>query len=119
MTMTLLDFLSDEQPNVRATDPATSHDAAASIQTQLPTQRAQVLCLVAAHPEGVTAYEASHLLMRQQSVMSKRLSELHHSGLVEALPRTRRGGSGRKLTVYGITEHGMTIVFTLDTAGEA
>lgn len=103
-------------PGVRNTDPGTSHAAWHSLATKLPKQRALVLVAVcnnslhyqgstAVH-HGVTAPELAKLLDRQQSVMSKRLSELVQAGLLYE-DGSRLGTSGRQVTIYQPTTAGL------------
>lgn len=105
-------------PGVRRTDPTTSHMAVQSVQAQLPRQRALVLAYVEANSrDGATAAEVATGLGRQQSVMSKRLSELHHAGLVTTVG-TRVGPSGRQLTIYNTTNAGLEALRTLNEGNQ-
>jgi hypothetical protein len=107
----------DQQgPGARTTDPATSHAAWHSLAEKLPKQRALVLVAVCNNSlqhngsttvhHGVTAPELAKLLDRQQSVMSKRLSELVTAGLLYE-DGTRLGASGRQVTIYQPTTAGL------------
>lgn len=99
----------DQTPGVRTTDPTTSHDAWQSLTTKLPKQRALILvavCRYSISTDGVTAPQLARLLDRQQSVMSKRLSELVAAGLLYE-DGTRLGDSGRQVTIYQPTTAGL------------
>lgn len=101
--------LHQQSPGVRNDDPTTSHDAWQSLTTKLPKQRALVLIAVCSHSlntDGVTAPQLAKLLDRQQSVMSKRLSELVAAGLLYE-DGTRLGDSGRQVTIYQPTTAGL------------
>lgn len=103
-------------PGVRNTDPGTSHAAWQSLAEKLPKQRALVLLTVCNNSlshhgndpvhHGITAPELAQLLDRQQSVMSKRLSELVAAGLLYE-DGTRLGASGRQVTIYQPTTAGL------------
>lgn len=107
----------DQQgPGVRNTDPGTSHAAWQSLAHKLPKQRALVLLAVCSNSlshhgndpvhHGITAPELAQMLGRQQSVMSKRLSELVQAGLLYE-DGTRLGASGRQVTIYQPTTAGL------------
>ena len=110
--LTLFDDLVDDYgPTVRTTDPQTAQAAADSVQGALPGQRSRVLVEVARSGNlGLTAYDVAVALGNQQSVMSKRLSELHSVGLVDKADYTRAGVTGRQLTVYLINGRGRDLV---------
>lgn len=111
-------FGSGYGPGARHSDPTTTHLAMEAVRAQLPTQRALVLAHVEHHArDGVTAAEVATDLGRQQSVMSKRLSELHHAGLVCTVG-TRVGPSGRQLTVYTTTNAGLEALRTLNEGNQ-
>ena len=120
MMLSLFDDLVDGYgPNVRHTDPQTAHDAADSVQAHLPGQRSRVLVEVARGGHiGVTAYDMAVALGNQQSVMSKRLSELHDHGLVDKAPFTRTGVTGRQLTVYVVNDHGRDLAARIEEADQ-
>jgi hypothetical protein len=92
-------------PIVRATDPETSHQAAA----QLTTQRSHAERLLEAFqkfPEGLTAEEAAEVAGIDPWAASKRVSDLRRRWVIAAKhnppgqPVTRIGRSGRPATVY-------------------
>lgn len=116
MMLSLFDDLTDGYgPLVRTTDPQTAHDAADSMVPLLPAQRSRVLVTVARSGSlGITAYDVAVELGNQQSVMSKRLSELHAVGLVDKADWTRTGVSGRQLTVYVINQRGRDLAATIE-----
>lgn len=118
--LTLFDDLVDDYgPTVRTTDPQTAQAAADSVQAALPRQRARVLVEVARGGNlGVTAYDVAVALGNQQSVMSKRLSELHSVGLVDKAEFIRAGVTGRQLTVYLINGRGRDLVAQIEEADQ-
>lgn len=94
-------------PAARVTDPATSHQALASMRDHLSAQQALVLAVVRTHPRyGVTAWEVvqvvreSHGMDLQQNVVARRLTDLERADLIEPAPYTRPGRSHRQLRVY-------------------
>lgn len=104
-------FTAEMLPLVRTTDPETSHAAAASIVPGLSTQRAQVLALIQQvdgiySDGGATAYEVAARSEIQQSVVARRMTDLHQLGLVRDSGRTRPGSSGRQLIIWMLTEAG-------------
>jgi hypothetical protein len=115
----LFDSLTAELvPGVRATDPPTSVIAFDSVRAELPRQRALVLLAVVEHQNvlfGVTAADLASILERQQSVMSKRLGELVAAGLCDEAG-TRRGPSGRLLTVYFVSPAGLKLASMMEEA---
>lgn len=118
MMLTLFDDLSDGYgPGVRRTDPVTAHQALDSVQAHLPGQRSRVLAEVGRSGiYGVTAYDVAVTLGNQQSVMSKRLSELHDHALVDKADYTRTGVTGRQLTVYVINDRGRQLLARIEEA---
>ncbi len=88
--------------SVRASDPSTSHDAAASMdETALSRQRGEVLGFVRWRSElGTTAYEVSLAYPIQQNVAARRLRDLCELGFVKDSGRTRPGSSGRHGIVW-------------------
>lgn len=96
-------------PTARATDPATSAAAAASMVDHVSGQCRQVLEAVAWSP--ATAYDVVvHLQSRrrsiQQSVAARRLTDLARAGFVADTGDTRPGSTGRPLTVWRATDAG-------------
>jgi predicted ArsR family transcriptional regulator len=118
MMLSLFDELVDGYgPNVRATDPDTAQVAADSVHALLPGQRSRVLVEVARSGYfGATAYDVAVAVGNQQSVMSKRLSELHAVGLVDKAEYTRTGVTGRQLTVYLVNDRGRDLVARIEEA---
>lgn len=116
--LTLFDDLADGYgPGVRRTDPTTAHMALDSVQAHLPDQRSRVLVEVGrAGVLGATSYDVAVALGNQQSVMSKRLSELHDHLLVDKAPYTRTGVTGRQLTVYLINDRGRQLLARIEEA---
>ena len=97
-------------PTARESDPPTSHDAA-DHHDGLSAQRRMVLAALADKGHA-TAYELlCHLatyrpIVPQQSVIARRLTDLHELGLVEDTGTTRPGSSKRRLIVWRITNDG-------------
>ena len=91
---------------VRATDPATSHAAAASIRPHLSAQCSRVLHAVervhSMHGHGATAWEVTAYLggAAQRSVIARRLTDLRDAGRIRATEQTRPGPTGRPQLVW-------------------
>jgi hypothetical protein len=101
------------EPGARSTDPGTSHAAARSMRDAVTGQRRLVLRAVAwAGADGATAWDIVTDLMRrglpmiQQSVVARRLTDLHAAGLIEDSGDTRKGSSSRQLIVWRVTHAG-------------
>lgn len=96
----------ERRGTARATDPATSADAA-----DLPgkgTDRARVLdALVVAGDEGLTDFELAARVRRQQTSAGKRRLELERQRLVVRTDETREAPSGAKATVFRVTTAGV------------
>lgn len=107
----------------RTTDPATSHQAAATITVKAGTQRAHLLeaFLLCDNQDwrrdrGMTDEEAMNLAYPKvlpESEYSKRCSELREAGLIEPTGVTRTGSSGHQRIVSRITEAGRKAVASL------
>lgn len=95
---------------VHRNDPDTSRAAAARNSLRSGTQRTRVMAVVAAHPNGLTAEEVTHLLgMREAtsgSSAAKRLSELKAAGMVIATGQTRATVNGSQANVWVATVKG-------------
>lgn len=97
----------------RATDPATSHTAAALIEPALRPEQARCMDLLRAMGQA-TAHEITLALYRQdidrdQNCVAKRLSELRDLGLIEDTGMTRPGRSRRPLIVWRPTEQQLAL----------
>jgi hypothetical protein len=97
----------------RATDPATSHAAADSLDPfVLHKMRRHILGRMTRDPrDGLTAWDLTLILRRHypyvaQNSVAKRLSDLRDAGMVEDTGTTRDGSSSRQLTVWRITADG-------------
>lgn len=92
----------------RATDPATSRDAARSLSGPvLRDQQALVLRSVDWLIEASAWEIHCHLGYRvQQNVVAKRLGELVDLGMVRFTGKTRPGSSHRLQRVYALTDAG-------------
>ena len=100
--------LFDDQLRVRASDPDTSRAAAESIKPVLGAECSRVLAAVESRGSmGATAYEALLVLerdgrRRQQSVVSRRLTDLRDAGLLRDSGCRRPGMTGRWLIVWSV-----------------
>lgn len=97
--------------NSRATDPATSVEAGATMTGAVVNdqQRLVLDALDLLHGTfGVTAWEvvrwSGHNL--QQNVIAKRCTELRELGLIVDSGHTRPGSSGRRLICWTVTDAG-------------
>lgn len=95
-------------PRSRATDTHTARAAADSMTpAALNRQCRAVLDVVADLGNyGATAFDVYVNTDIQQSVASRRLTDLRRNGLVRDSGTTRSGSSGRQLTIYKITDEG-------------
>lgn len=84
----------------RSTDPDTSWAAAADALVNADTDRARVLEMHRAHPEGLTDFELAELMGRQQTSVGKRRGELRDQGLVEYAGIKRPAPSGSMSRVW-------------------
>lgn len=83
--------LFDIQPKARASDPATSHNAADAILPRSGTAKARLLEAHYAHPEGLTDREAAEWAgLNLRSEYATRCSELVRSGLLCDTEKTRQ-----------------------------
>jgi len=93
-------------PNVRTSDPDTSHRAAARAPSLRSRDRHAALVAHAWHPEGLTDFELGDLIGRQQTSAGKRRGELRDLGLVLDSGARRASPSGSSAIVWVITESG-------------
>lgn len=99
-------------PIARTSDPETSHAGASDVRLRAGSQKALLLVVFQAHPNGLTADEAGRLSGLEHTGYWKRVSDLLRAGLlVEALdssgyPATRPGRSGSAQRVLRITDRG-------------
>lgn len=84
----------------RSTDPDTSWAAAADALVNADTDRARVLEMHRAHPEGLTDFELAELMGRQQTSVGKRRGELRDRGLIEHAGFKRAAPSGSMSIVW-------------------
>ncbi len=83
--------LFEVQPKARASDPATSHNAADAILPRSGTAKAQLLEAHYVHPEGLTDREATEWAgLNLRSEYATRCSELVRSGLLRDTDETRQ-----------------------------
>lgn len=89
--------LDDPRTKARATDPATSHAAAAQANFAA-AHRGKILAALAAGP--ATAEELSRRCGLRYEAVSRRLSELERAGQAEPTGETRMGSAGRAMRVW-------------------
>ena len=82
----------------RATDPQTSHDAAASVHEFAGEHHRAILEALAVGPG--TADEIGDRCGLDGHKVGKRLGEMRRAGMVTRLDETRAGKSGRQMHVY-------------------
>lgn len=100
----LFDF---DTPTARATDPTTSHDAAAAVRPRAGSSRARALvALAAAGTAGLTDFELAERTGVPQTSIGVRRKELQRVGCVEPTDRRRLSPSGTPAIVWTITELG-------------
>lgn len=100
----LFDF---ETPTARATDPQTSHEAAASVRLRAGHTRGRALvALAAAGPCGLTDFELAARTGVPQTSIGVRRKELQRVACVEATDRRRLSPSGTPAIVWQITPLG-------------
>ena len=96
-------------PNVRNTDPDTSHAAAAEHKILRKGDRVMTLIMHYYHPDGLTDYELGDLIGRQQNSAGKRRGELRDNGLIENSGHKRPAPSGSLVIVWQITPKGIAL----------
>lgn len=99
-----------ESPNVRRTDPATSHAGAASVAMRSGSQRHQLLRAFGRHPSLNADKAWAATAIPEGSCYWKRVSELAQAGLIEPTGATFPGRSGEAQTVYRITDAGLAVL---------
>lgn len=93
-------------PNVRPTDPDTSHAAAARKPSRRLIDRQACLVIHASHPAGLTDFELAVMMNRQQTSAGKRRGELRDAGYIEDSLIRRPAPSGSNAIVWRVTEAG-------------
>ena len=99
----------EEQPKARASDPATSHDAAESARLNVRTgsQRRKLLDAFKHAPDGLTHEQAATAAgISLSSEYSTRCSELSNAKYLEATGEKRVGSRGLDRAVFRITDAG-------------
>ena len=111
----------EPQPKARASDPATSHDAAESARLNVRTGSARARLLLAHYEAwldaapfgndiGLTDEEAAAAAgLPLTSEYATRCSELVGAGYLETTDRTRTGSSGQARVVRVITDAGREV----------
>lgn len=82
----------------RATDPATSHAAAAAVDAT--AKEAVVLAAIAQFPEGCIADDIARVTGLRDGTVTPRLRPLLRKGLIERTGESRPGVSGRHQMVH-------------------
>ena len=101
--------LSRTAGKVRASDPATSRQAALFAEATSTSARLRLIEAHAAHPNGLTDEEAALIAgLSMASEYSTRCSELKRDGIVEDTTRTRVGSTGLQRVVRQMTSAGLT-----------
>ena len=78
------------QPKARASDPATSHQAAEDVRPKANTAKARLLAAHLAHPDGLTDREAAERAgLNLRSEYATRCSELVRAGWLRDTDDTR------------------------------
>ena len=91
------------QPRARATDPATSHAAAASMcGLPLAEQHGRILFALQFGGPGTVYDLAFRCIGMPAHAIGKRLSELEAAGRIEPTGETREGPSGRACRVWRV-----------------
>lgn len=97
-TLSVTDLFAPFPPNVRTSDPETSHQAAKRIEPKRGTHASQVLSLFRAHKNGLTATEVDAYLSYRDPKTGrvvggwwKRASDLLAVGLLRETGETRDG----------------------------
>lgn len=91
-------------PNVRASDPDTSHIAAAENEARA-SLRSQVHALLLAHPAGATDWELADLLGLDASEKPSVVNRRRECGAVDTGLR-RPSPKGKPCVVWALTEEG-------------
>lgn len=110
--MNQLDLL-DIAPNARPSDPETAVEAANAHPALRGADRKAALLAHAAHPFGLTDFELSTLIGRQQTSAGKRRGELRDAGLIAQTEIKRPSPSGTPALVWRITQDGLALARTL------
>lgn len=96
-------------PTARASDPATSHTAAARASVRAATDRALVLRIHQQWTSGLTDFELAEMAGRQQTSLGVRRGELRKLGLIRDSGLKRPAPSGTPATVWVITDAGRQV----------
>lgn len=104
------DLVSEPRALARASDPATSHEAAEWVAPRSGSQKAKLLLAHRAHrQQGLTDEEAAREAGLLGSGFWKRCSELRNAGLIAETGEQRRGSSGLMAQVCRITARGYVL----------
>ena len=96
-------------PTARASDPGTSHAAAATASLRAATDRALVLRIHQQWTSGLTDFELAELAGRQQTSLGVRRGDLRKAGLIRDSGLKRPAPSGSPATVWVITDEGRAV----------
>jgi hypothetical protein len=104
-------------PVARASDPETSHQAAAAAAVRAGTDRALALrALARAGDRGLTDFELEAATRIKQTSIGKRRGELVKSGYVEFAGAKRMAPSGTPAMVWRVTERGLQVTAQREVA---
>jgi len=91
----------------RHADPVTSRAAAESLTPEaLGKEQGRVLRAISMHAGEANRDQVASYLSADRSCVSRRITDLRDSGLVEDTGRTRPGPTGRQQTVWALTDAG-------------
>lgn len=96
-------------PTARASDPGTSHTAAARASVRAATDRALVLRIHQQWTSGLTDFELAEIAGRQATSLGVRRGDLRKGGLIRDSGLKRPSPSGTPATVWIITEEGRSL----------
>lgn len=96
-------------PTARASDPETSHTAAARASVRAATDRALVLRIHQQWTAGLTDFELAEIAGRQQTSLGVRRGDLRKAGLIRDSGLKRPAPSGSPATVWIITDEGRQV----------
>ncbi len=107
MTATLYD---PQAPTARLSDPTTSSDYGRGDPTR-NRQCAAVLCVIAAaNLSGATCAEIVATLRTDRGITARRITDLHHIGLIDRNGDTRTFNGSRRQLVNRITPAGEALI---------
>lgn len=97
-TQLALDYV--DYSHVRASDPATSRDAAARASRFAKSHAATILEALRRHPNGLTAHEIASITSLNYVQVDRRFIDLERAGHAKRTEQTRGTPSGGRATVW-------------------